>query len=117
MTNLSSHLVLSDPTISNRHMRIYTGIYDNTVEPFVYAEDLSTNGSRWLFKKGHVWKSWPMGPGDAFLLSSGDKVQLCDGSSFVFRPAPLVQDISQEAEPWALQAVERDVYTLLQARY
>lgn len=117
MTDLSSQLVLSHPTISNRHMRIYTGIYDNTIEPFVYAEDLSTNGSRWLFRKGDVWKSWPMGPGDAFLLSRGDKVQLCDGSSFVFRPAPVVQDIPQEAEPCALQAVERDVNTLIQAKY
>lgn len=109
VTDLSSQILLSDPTISNRHMRIYTVIYDSTVEPFVYAEDLSTNGSRWLFRKGHVWKSWPMGRGEAFLLSSGDKIQLCDGSSFVFRPAPFAQDIPQEAELSALQAVERDV--------
>lgn len=113
MTDLSSQIVLNDPTISNRHMRIYTVIYDNTVEPFVYAEDLSTNGSRWLFRKGGVWKSWLMGPGNAFLLSSDDKVQLCDGSSFVFRSAPFVQDIPQEAGTWASQAVERDVHTLL----
>lgn len=58
-----------------------------------------------------------MGPGDAFLLSSGDKVQLCDGSSFVFRPVPFVQNVPQEAGTWTLQAEEVDVCTLFQASY
>lgn len=97
-------------------MRIYTVIYDGSVEPFVYAENLSTNGSRWMFRKGDGWRSWPMAPGDAFLLSDGDKVRLCDGTCFVFRRASFVQDVPQDAEPWALQAVERDVYMSLQGQ-
>ncbi len=106
---MSSQVVLNDATISNRHLRVYSIIYDQTIEPFVYAEDLSRNGSRWLFKKRNVWKSYPMGNGTAFLLSNGDIIQLCDGSSFIFHSAPFFQDAQHSEEILALQAVERKV--------
>lgn len=104
-----SQIVLHSTTISNRHLRIYSVIYDQTVEPFVYAEDLSRNGSRWLFKKLATWKSYPMGNGASFLLSNGDMLQLCDGTLFTFHAAPFRQEVQQLEDILALQTIERKV--------
>lgn len=107
--------MLHSTTISNRHLRIYSVIYDQTIEPFVYAEDLSRNGSHWLFKKLATWKSYPMGNGASFLLSNGDRLQLCDGTLFTFRAAPFRQDVQQLEDILALQTIERKVPGLLPA--
>lgn len=105
-----SQIVLSSMTISNRHLRIYSVIYDHTIEPFVYAENLSRNGSRWLFKKLANWKSYPMGNGASFLLSNGDRLQLCDGTLLTFHAAPFRQDVQQLEDSLALQTEERKVF-------
>lgn len=104
-----SQIVLRSMTISNRHLRIYSVIYDQTIEPFVYAENLSRNGSRWLFKKLANWKSYPMGNSASFLLSNGDRLQLCDGTLLTFYAAPFRQDVQQLEDSLALQTVERKV--------
>lgn len=88
--NLLSDIVLTDPTVSNQHLQIYTIIYaeDNCQRVFTYAKDLSTNGSYWRYKYGNHWNEMPIGRGKAVLLSDGDKVHLCNGSSFAFWSAP-----------------------------
>lgn len=108
-----SQIVLRSTTISNRHLRIYSVIYDQTIEPFVYAEDLSRNGSRWLFKKLANWKSYPMGNSASFLLSNGDRLQLCDGTLLTFHAAPFRQDVQQLEDSLTLQTVERKVLGFL----
>lgn len=111
MSDRHSDLVLTDPTISNRHLLIYSIIYDPddpTVQPFVYAEDLSLNGFEWLPKKWTTTESYFTRKGNAFLLSNGDKLQLRDGSSFVFYTVPTVQALSQ-LEISENEATERDV--------
>lgn len=110
-----SQIVLRSTTISNRHLRIYSVIYDQTIEPFVYAEDLSRNGSRWLFKTLANWKSYPMGNSASFLLSNGDRLQLCDGTLFTFHAAPFHQDVQHLEDSLALQTVERKVPEFLPA--
>ncbi len=83
--------MLDDLTISNVHVRIYSVIYDETTEPFVYAENLSRNGCYWLQKKGSSYQKYYIGKGSAFLLSDGDKITLCDWTTFVFRAIPFLQ--------------------------
>lgn len=49
-----SSFTVDDPCVSNKHLRIYTVVFDadapadgNRIGPLVYAEDLSSNGSLW----------------------------------------------------------------------
>ena len=97
--NLFSDVVLTDPTVSNQHLQIYTTIYteDNRQRVFTYAKDLSTNGSYWRYKYGNHWNELLIGPGKAVLLSDGDRVRLCDGSSFVFQSVPRISQCPEEA--------------------
>ena len=85
--NPLSNVTLTDPTVSNQHLLIYTIAYteDNHQRIFVYAKDLSTNGTYWRYKHGNHWKELLIGKGSAVLLSDGDKIRLCNGSSFAFR--------------------------------
>jgi len=78
----NSQYVLDDPIISNKHLRIYSVVYDsdkpNDVTPLVYAEDLSRNGTFWngsLIGKGN----------GGFLLSDNDTLRLSTTTLFVCR--------------------------------
>lgn len=86
-----SQLVLDDLTISNKHIRIYSVIYDENTEPLVYAENLSRNGCSWLQKRGSRYQKYSIGKSNAFLLSDGDKITLCDWTTFIFRAVPFLQ--------------------------
>jgi protein-serine/threonine kinase len=77
----SSQHVLDDPVISNKHLRIYSIVYDgdkpNDVAPLVYAEDLSRNGT--------FWNGSLMGKGNGgFLLSDGDTLRVSSRKLFVY---------------------------------
>ncbi|KAL2813286.1 kinase-like domain-containing protein [Aspergillus granulosus] len=66
---------IDDPVVSNKHLWIYTVIFDQDnpgeVAPLVYAQDISMNGT-W-------WNGYPMGDRrNSFLLSDGDILQLSD---------------------------------------
>lgn len=53
-----------------------------------------------------------MGMGNAFLLDNGDRIRLCDGTSFVFRSVPFPQRL-RLAEPLSeVQESERAVTCL-----
>lgn len=75
---------MSDPFISNKHLRIYTIIFDKDspeeVAPLVYAQDLSRNGTLWN------GSSMAKGAG-AFLLSDGDVLRLSPSFYLVFYAA------------------------------
>lgn len=86
-----SQLVLDDLTISNRHIRIYSVIYDEITEPLVYAENLSRNGCSWLHQRGFKYQKYSIDRGNAVLLSDGDEIILCDRSTFTFRAVPFKQ--------------------------
>lgn len=109
MTNSYSKIVLNDGVISSQHLRIYSIIYDPTIEPFIYAEDLSRNGSFWLCKKGARWRRYIIGKGNAFLLSSGDMIELCDQVIFAFRTIPLLQEAEVKEGLLEWQRSERKV--------
>lgn len=105
----SSQLVLDDLTISNKHVRIYSVIYDETTEPLVYAENLSRNGCYWLQKKGSKYQKYSIGKSNAFLLSDGDKITLCDWTTFIFRAVPFLQSEPQAEDLLDLKKLEIEV--------
>lgn len=77
-----SQYVVNDPFISNRHLRIYTIIFDqenpDEVAPLVYAQDISLNGTS--------WNNYPMGKGNgSFLLSDGDTLKLSPSVHLLYR--------------------------------
>ena len=81
MLTETSQYVLDDPVISNKHLRIYSVVYDGDkpkeFAPLVYAEDLSRNGTFWngsLIGKGN----------GGFLLSHGDTLRLSARKHFVY---------------------------------
>ncbi|KAI9372537.1 kinase-like domain-containing protein [Aspergillus egyptiacus] len=68
--------VVDDPFVSNKHLWIYTVIFDQDnpgeIAPLVYAQDISMNGT--------LWNGYRMGNGrSSFLLSDGDILQLAQG--------------------------------------
>jgi pSer/pThr/pTyr-binding forkhead associated (FHA) protein len=78
----TSQYVLDDPVVSNKHIRIYSVVYNgdepNDIAPLVYAEDLSRNGTFWngsLIGKGN----------GGFLLSDGDTLRVSARKLFVYR--------------------------------
>ena len=91
MTNESSQLVLEDPTVSNRHLRLYSIVYDTKFEALVYVEDMSSNGTYWVFSDGKYWNELRIGRGHRTLLSDGDKIRLSPTTSFTFRSSAAVQ--------------------------
>ena len=110
--DLNSQIVVNEPTISNRHLRIYSIIYETNLDPiqgFVYAEDLSTNGSYWLYMKGSHWSEAYIGKENAVLLSDGDQLRLCDGSCFVFRSALPARPMKDIDGTCSLEEVQRKV--------
>ena len=92
-------MTLKDVTVSRQHLQIYTVAYDEESHQcvFVYAKDLSTNGSYWRYKHGDDWKETRIGKGSAVLLSDGDKIRLCNGSSYAFRSICLNPEFSEDA--------------------
>jgi hypothetical protein len=105
----TSQYVVADPFISNRHLRIYTIIFDqenpDEVAPLVYAQDISLNGTS--------WNNYPMGKGNgSFLLSDGDILELSPSVHLLYR-----RDRHREENHFdVLQRVEMRVgcYFLLQ---
>ena len=100
MLTESSQHVLDDPVVSNKHMRVYSVVYNgekpNDVAPLVYAEDLSRNGTFWngsLIGKGN----------GGFLLSDKDTLRVSARILFVYRAivpheADDLFDLTQEHE-------------------
>lgn len=92
-----------DLVISNRHLRIHCVLYEQdpvaNIPPFVYATDLSTNGT--YLKKANVECTSSQGRGirmgrktGSFLLDDGDELRLSDSVTLIFRalkPVPNVQ--------------------------
>lgn len=110
--NRISDIHLQAPWISNRHMRIYSVVYDEEtkeVEPFVYAQDLSSNGyNTWLLKKAHCWEPYVLSKGLAVLLSHGDGLRLCDGTRFEYNSNVLCYASSPELD--AIRELEKNVH-------
>lgn len=84
-TNTDSGIILHDSSISNVHLRFYSIRYDADVEPFLYVQNLGRNGTHWLFLHGERRDSYPIPVCTSILISSGDRVRLCDGTTFEFR--------------------------------
>lgn len=114
-TDVPSQIVLTDPTISNVHIRIYSIRYDPDVEPFVYAENLSLNGVAWLHQRGTKCEAFPIAKGKAVLLSNGDKIKLCDRTTFTFEtrlpPSQLLTStqLQEKENPDCRQVLEKAV--------
>lgn len=94
-----SQYTIHDPCVSNKHLRIYTIIYDDEnpteVAPLVYAEDLSRNGTYWngsLIGKGN----------GGFLLSNDDTLRLSSSTLLRFEHGVIDDkpgfELTQESE-------------------
>ena len=84
LSDCRSQFVVNDPTISKKHLRVYTVVYDNDnpeeVDILVYAEDLSSNGT--------YWNGSLIGRGNGgFLLSQDDKLKLAPNVFLDFQAA------------------------------
>jgi pSer/pThr/pTyr-binding forkhead associated (FHA) protein len=82
LTNCCSQYVINDPSISKKHLRIYSVVYDNDnpdeVDVLVYAEDLSSNGT--------YWNGSLIGQGNGgFLLSLGDMLKVASNVFLEFQ--------------------------------
>ena len=92
--------VIDDPYVSQKHVRIYTVVYEddepNEMETLIYAEDLSQNGTYW---NGSI-----IGKGNGgYLLSDQDVLRLSSRTSLVFSgvtdsSSNLNFDLTQELE-------------------
>ncbi|KAF2273876.1 kinase-like protein [Westerdykella ornata] len=89
-----------DPVISNRHLRIHCILYEQDpvsgIPPFVYATDLSTNGT-YLKKANSECASSQSGGirmtrNSAFLLDDGDELRLSDSVTLVYRSVTPVRE-------------------------
>ncbi|KAK2768153.1 hypothetical protein FQN54_000005 [Arachnomyces sp. PD_36] len=75
---------IDEPTISHKHLRIYTIIFDQEnpgqVAPLIYAQDLSWNGTFWNGRR--MWNH-----NGGVLLSDGDILRVAPGVELEFRCA------------------------------
>ena len=83
LTPGSQHTI-NDPTVSNKHLRIYTIIFDQEspgeVAPLIYAQDLSRYGTLW--NGFRVWRH-----NGGVLLSDGDILRITPGIELKIRCA------------------------------
>lgn len=87
LVNGLSDIFIDDITVSNEHLRIYSIAYDPSaldIDAFVYAQDLSSNGSDWIQRLERTWRTYPIGKSNAFLISDGDEINLRNGISLAF---------------------------------
>ena len=87
-----SKLHTNDPTISRRHLKIYSIVYDEDektdIQPLVYAENLSSCGMYW--NGNYVSK----GQG-GILLSKNDELKLSPSLTLTFSTSPDLDDIGE----------------------
>ncbi|KAI5300203.1 hypothetical protein KEM56_002646 [Ascosphaera pollenicola] len=86
---------ITGPHISNKHIRIYSVVFDTAetsevggegIKPLVYAEDISSNGSWWNgqrmgYRRGSV------------LLSTGDVLTLANGITLIYESKDEEEDV------------------------
>lgn len=73
------------------------------------------NGLDWLYQLGISWWDYRIPNGEAVLLSSGDKLRLCDKTLFTFEPrVPASQlltstQMQEQEDPDCRQVLEKAV--------
>ena len=105
-----SPIVVDAPWISNRHIRIFSVIYTEEVEPLLYVEDVSSQGNNtWMYKRDKFWERIIMAKGGIMLLCHGDRLRLCDGTVFAFRSAHVNQSLATQTGKDELRDLEKEV--------
>ncbi|KAJ8105805.1 hypothetical protein OPT61_g9959 [Boeremia exigua] len=107
-----------DFTISREHLRIHCILYEEnpvaSIAPFVYATDLSANGT-YLKKRnvdcaGSQGRGIFMGKTGSFLLDDGDELQMSENVTLIYRsPGEVKQSI--------LTATQKREKAILSSRY
>lgn len=103
--SLCSQFHISNPFVSNKHVRVYSILFDqdnlDEISPLVYAQDLSMNGT--------FWNDYRVGKGKgSFLLSDGDILRVAVGVHIQFKAA----DPDKENKFTQLQQLEMRVCVL-----
>lgn len=71
------NLQIRHPLCSHKHFRIYSVVFDTQLQPLIYCEDLSLNGT---FFNGHL-----IGRNRSALLTTGDRIDIIGVACFYFR--------------------------------
>lgn len=91
-------------------MRLYSIDYDAGIEPFLYVEDLSSQGNNaWLYKRQSTWERCMMEKGSVMLLSDGNRLQLCDGTVLRYRSGCAPSTSSVDIQRDELREIEKEV--------
>ena len=91
-------------------MRLYSIDYDAGIEPFLYVEDLSSQGNNtWLYKRQSTWERCVMEKGSVMLLSDGDRLRLCDGTVLRYRSDYTPSASSVDSQENELRELEKNV--------
>ncbi|KAI9714899.1 MAG: hypothetical protein M1820_000188 [Bogoriella megaspora] len=109
-TNLSD-VVLNDPTISNRHLRIHCVVYEESedaeIPPLIYVHDISSNGCRIkpTTSRGNTIDSLRMlgKAAGATLISDGDEIFLSPSLYFKLLLRPTFDRPPESPDPIADQ--------------
>ncbi|KAF1850860.1 Pkinase-domain-containing protein [Cucurbitaria berberidis CBS 394.84] len=100
-TELCRYSWADDLTISRKHLRIHCILYEQdpvaNIAPFVYATDLSANGT-YLRKRSTKCTASQgpgilMGPNCTFLLDDGDELRISDTVTLIYRPIKPVDEV------------------------
>ncbi|KAI2487378.1 meiosis-specific serine/threonine-protein kinase mek1 [Pyrenophora tritici-repentis] len=113
-TALCRYAWYEDLTISRVHLRIHCILYDqdpdSTIAPFVYATDLSANGT--YLKRSNLECTASQGPGilmgrnSTFLLDDRDEISISETVTLIYRSKSPLQLMSLTA----LQEKERQTF-------
>ncbi|TKA82438.1 hypothetical protein B0A49_00037 [Cryomyces minteri] len=113
---------LRDPTISNRQLRIYSIVYEDSANdetlPLVYAEDLSTNGT-YLRRNSQDGNEDPQNPNQLMGRAMGG-ILLSDGDELYLTPTLLLTYFSNaqfETSPQELDTAVKSEKMLFEPSY
>ncbi|KAK5201597.1 hypothetical protein LTR16_002119 [Cryomyces antarcticus] len=111
-----------DPTISNRQLRVYSIVYEDSANdemlPLVYAEDLSTNGT-YLRRKCQDGNEGPQNPSHLMGRATGGTL-LSDGDELYLAPTLLLTYFSNaqfETSPQELDTTVMSEKKLFEPSY
>ncbi|KAL9098233.1 MAG: hypothetical protein Q9163_006072 [Psora crenata] len=94
---------INDPSVSGQHLRIYSVCYDEddtSVEPLVYAQNLSVNVALWSYGDDVRRQWYKIRKGQAILLSEGDALRVSPrGRVFSFKAYASLSAPSTEQDP------------------
>ncbi|PTU19795.1 hypothetical protein P175DRAFT_0439669, partial [Aspergillus ochraceoroseus IBT 24754] len=94
--------VMNDPLVSNKHLCIYTVLFDQDnpeeIAPLVYVQDISMNGTEWNgYRMANAQRSFLLSDGDILRLSPKSYIQFREVDPLRGKSFSLLQKIEMKA--------------------